>query len=131
VTISVEIETLLHDWARALNGGDVERLMELCTADYTVIAAGAPEFSGRDVMRKVFAHVLADTKVSQTFVIRDVRVDGSLAVVATDESATLQPRDGGAPKQLELRQMSMLVREADGWKFARTLSNMLSPEETA
>jgi uncharacterized protein (TIGR02246 family) len=126
-----EIEMLLSSWTQAIKEADVDLLMSLCTADFTVISAGAPPFAGRETMRKVYTHVFAETKVSHTSTIEDVRVDGMLAVVASVERVTLQPRSGGEAKMLELRQMAMLVREAEGWKYARILNNMLRPEEAA
>ena len=131
MTIPVEIEQLLAAWAKATEESDVDGLMLLCAEDFTVIAGGSPVFSGRDMMRRVYAHVFAETKVSHVSTVHDVRVDGALAMVASDEAVTLAPRIGGEAKQLALRQMTMLVREADGWKFARVLSNMLRPEEAA
>jgi uncharacterized protein (TIGR02246 family) len=131
VTIPVEIEQLLAGWTKATEEADVDGLMRLCTEDFTVIAAGAPAFSGRDMMRRVYAHVFAETKVSHVSTVHDVRVDGALAVVASDETVTLAPRSGGEAKHLDMRQMAMLVREPGGWKFARVLSNMLRAEEAA
>jgi uncharacterized protein (TIGR02246 family) len=112
----------------AINAGDVETVVGLCTDDHIWIPADEPELIGKDALRESFQAAFDKFDYDDRWSSEEIVVFGDWAFDRGTFTATLTPKDGGEPIQDKGRYIWILKRQADGsWKYARSIWNRGSP----
>ena len=122
------IQALLQEASATHRAGDVERWAALFTNDVVLLPSNQPPISGREAVRR-FGRELFE-KFTSTAEIRpvEIQVCGDWAFARTAVSGTFTPKDGGAPIELDLKEIAIYRRQADGkWKVARLIGNSNRP----
>lgn len=128
-TAEEAIEQLFRDWADAGRRGDAQALAQMVTEDAEFWTHGAPPLKGRDEVVTRMTAFFESYQIDQGFERQEMILSGDLAFIRGMEVNRVTPRDGAPALEIRQRAFSVLFREADGWKFARGMTNK-GPEES-
>ena len=123
------IEKLFQKWADAGRRGDAQALADLVTEDAEFWTHGAAPLKGRDEVVSRMTTFFAAYEIDQGFERQELVISGDLAFVRGMETNRVIPRDGTPAMEIRQRALSILFRGADGWRFARGMTN--KPPEPA
>jgi uncharacterized protein (TIGR02246 family) len=113
----------------AYNAEDVATIERLYAEDIVIIPPGEAVRADRAAAMEQMA-TLTEVDYSIEAQIRDLLIDGDLAVTLVSYSEESVPRDGSATEAAEGRWAIIWTRTADGqWQMTREIWN-LAPEET-
>jgi uncharacterized protein (TIGR02246 family) len=116
------IDDLYAQWTDAFRRQDVETLLSLLTADYSLWAPGAPAID-RDALRPRLAAAFAVNEAASAFECEERIVSGDFAFDRGWDTMTLRPRAGGEVHSHRQRVFLLLRRCSDGkWRFARGMT---------
>lgn len=106
-------------WIAAVNAGDLDRLVEMMAVDVIFLNPGNPPI-GRTGFAENFLKAKASVKVLCVSTIENVVVAGDVAYVVSQDSLSVEPRDGSPCAELAGHRMTIYRREASGtWLIAR------------
>jgi uncharacterized protein (TIGR02246 family) len=129
VDADVEAITQLNvDLIEAFNAGDVSAAVALVMDDAADLPPRRPAVIGKEAIRE-FLQSDVD-RFSMHFVdeIVEIEVAGDLAVIWTNYTVTLTPKDGGEPIESNGKWLKVLKRQPDGsWKYSRNMWNSDHP----
>jgi uncharacterized protein (TIGR02246 family) len=127
----VDVEAIRNinvDLINAFNTGDVEAAVALAMDDAADLPPNRTAIMGKEAIR---AFVQSDVdRFTMHFVdeIVEVDVDGDLAVVWSNYSVMLTPKDGSEPIESKGKWIKILKRQPDGsWRFSRNIWNSDNP----
>jgi uncharacterized protein (TIGR02246 family) len=126
------IRAVLKEASAAHRAGDAERWAALFTNDAVIMPSNQPAISGRDAVRR-FGRERFD-KFSSTAEVKAVEIEicGDWAFARTAVTGTFRPKAGGAPIELDLKEIAIYRRQPDGsWKVARLIGNSNRPPAEA
>lgn len=111
------IRSQTREFVAGYNGGDVDRIMRICSDRFVAINLKNPVQSREE--RAAYYRGLVDRRDSQVEVIPDeIVVDGDHAVVRGTTFFYRLDTAGKRGKATELRYMELWERQASGWKSA-------------
>jgi uncharacterized protein (TIGR02246 family) len=127
--VSAAVDTIWQEYAATLNAGDIDAWVELWTDDGVQMPPGEPPVVGKERIRA------RNQAVSDRFVFdmrsidnQELRVAGDWAYARGTYAASLTPRQGGEPIDIDGKYMSILRRQPDGsWKIHRDIFNSNVP----
>jgi uncharacterized protein (TIGR02246 family) len=112
----------------AFNAGDVSAAVALVTDDAVDLPPHRPAVIGREAIRSFVQSDFDRFSMNFTDEIIEVEVAGDLAVVWSNYSVTLTPKDGGESIESNGKWVKVLKRQPDGsWKFWRNIWNSDNP----
>ena len=120
------ISTVFESWYRALEDGDVDRLISLVTPDVIVKPPGAAPLVGKDVLAQALSAFLKEHSESVDFEVQEVEISGHLAFARILERATIRIRSGEESSTVNGMHLTILRRQPDGeWLIARNISSLV------
>ena len=121
-----EIRELHATWIRAVNAGDLARLLTLMTDDVVFLNPGqAP--CGRDGFSANFSAGHQRVLIRCTSELEEVVVVGEVAYTWSRDALSVTPRAGGDTRQLAGHRITVYRKQPDGrWLLARD-AHTLSP----
>ena len=122
------IRGLIEKFRDAFEGGDVDSMMAVYTADAVVLPPGDAVQVGSAAIRASFQEAFAQYTFASEHTIEEVEVLGDWGFVRWTAHNTATPKDGGDPTPTTSRGISIARRQADGgWKIARDIWNHDAP----
>ncbi len=122
-----EIREVHSTWIRAVNDGDLVRLLTLMTDDAVFLNPGEAPF-GRDGFSDNFSAAHQQVLIRCSSELEEVVVAGDVAYTRSRDALSVAPRAGGDATQLAGHRMTIYRKQTDGrWLLARD-AHTLSPE---
>jgi uncharacterized protein (TIGR02246 family) len=123
-----EIRQVHSTWIRAVNAGDVARLLTLMTDDVVFLGPGQAPF-GRDAFPAGFSTAHQQFQVLCISEVEQVVVVGDVAYTTCRDSLSVTPRAGGETTELAGHRITIYCKQPDGrWLLARD-AHTLTPVE--
>jgi ketosteroid isomerase-like protein len=127
----VDVEAIKRinvDLIEAFNAGDVSAAVALVTEDAVDLPPNRPAVVGREAIRSFLQSDIDLFTMNFDDEIVDMEIDGSLAVIWSNYTVTLTPRDGGEPIKSSGKWLKVLKRQPGGsWKFSHNIWNSDKP----
>lgn len=121
------IRNVIGSWYRAMEEGDVARLLSLVTPDVIVKPPGSTAISGRKALEQALSAFLQTHSEKVDYAVEEVETSGRLAFARISESATILPRSGAKTEIVSGMHLSILKRQSDGeWLIARDISSLVN-----
>ena len=121
-----EIQTVLDRYERALNGSDVDAVIELYADDGVFMASSAPTATGIESVRAAYKYVFTTIKLNIDFSLEEILVDGSIAYARTGSKGSVTILAQGTTVPEENRELFVFQKEDGVWKIARYMFNKTS-----
>ena len=121
-----EIQTVLDRYERALNGSDVDAVLELYTEDGVFMPSSAPTAVGIEGVRGAYEHVFTVIKLNIAFTVDEIVADGSIAFARTGSKGSVTVLADGTTAPEENRELFVFQKEDGVWKIARYMFNKTS-----
>ena len=117
----MSIQSAIESYEKALNGNDIDAILDLYGSDPVFMPQHAPALAGRDAVRAGYEQVFATIKLAVAFQIHEVEQAGDWAWVRTSSSgrtrilaADLEVAEGN-------NELFVFRRERGAWKIHRYL----------
>ncbi len=118
-----EIQTLLMNYQRGLNEGDVDLVRSVYADDAVFIGQPFPTATGQEEIVSLYADVFSKLDFNVKFDIQDIELSGDLGFVRTRSHGTIVPK-GQEPEGGEGNREVFVLKKIDGeWKFYRYIFN--------
>ena len=118
-----EIEQLFIAYQHALSALNVSDITSLYTADGQFLATQAPTATGLEEIGKAYDMLFKNIQLNLTFHIEEIAVSDDLGYVRTHSDGTNLVRATGQVSPEENRELFVLKKENNRWKFARYMFN--------
>ena len=123
---ALAIRAVFESWYRAMEDGDVDRLISLVSDDVIVKPPDAAPIAGKNSLRQALGAFLETHSETVDYDIQESEVCGQLAFSRILERATILPRTGGATAVVSGIHLTILRRQPDGeWLIARDISSLI------
>ncbi|MFO0928293.1 MAG: SgcJ/EcaC family oxidoreductase [Gemmataceae bacterium] len=120
------IRELHSTWIRAVNAGDLARLLSLMADDAMFLTPGQQPV-GREAFAPGFSAAHQQARVHCVSELEDVVVVGEVAYTWARDALSVTPRAGGDAMQLAGHRLTVYRKQLDGrWLLARD-AHTLSP----
>ena len=115
------------DFATALNGGDMAKVMAFYTDDAVVLPPNAPPFRGKAAIQQFWTAFLATAKFHVTLTPDNVMQSGDLATEVGHYDLTITP-NGGGPAAADSGKFAVTWKKAGGkWLIAVDMFSSNNP----
>ena len=116
------------DLINAFNAGDAAAAVALVMDDAVDLPPNRPAVIGREAIRSFVQSDFDTFTMNFADEIVEVEVAGDLAVIWSNYTVTLTPKDDGEPIENNGKWLKVLKRQPDGsWKFSRNIWNSDNP----
>ncbi len=116
------------DLINAFNAGDASAAVALVIDDAVDLPPNRPAVIGREAIRSFVQSDFDLFTMNFADEIVEVEVAGDLAVIWSNYTVTLTPKDDGEPIENNGKWLKVLKRQPDGsWKFSRNIWNSDNP----
>ena len=123
-----EIREVHSTWIRAVNAGDLVRLLTLMADDVVFLNPGQAPL-GRDGFSANFSAAHQRVRIRCSSELEEVVVIGEVAYTRSRDALSVTPRAGGEATQLAGHRITVYRKQPDGrWLLARD-AHTLSPVE--
>ena len=124
-----EIRAVHSTWIRAVNAGDLVRLLTLMADDAVFLHPGQAPF-GRDGFSANFSAAHQQVQISCNSELEEVVVSGEVAYTRSRDTLSVIRRAGGEATQLAGHRITVYRKQPDGrWLLARDAHTLSSVEE--
>lgn len=132
--VKTAVTRQLNQYADALNGSDVDRIMALYATDAVFMPQNSSPAVGREAVRAAYRQVFSTIKLDIRFTVDEIRqLSSDWAFARTRSNGTIkllssdqQPRAEGS------QEIFLLHREGDGqWRFARYIFSTTLPPQSS
>jgi uncharacterized protein (TIGR02246 family) len=124
----IAVEKVHDKEVEAMNAGDVEGVLAVCTDDVVFMPTDQPPVKGREAVHDWLAGFFDQSSVSISNTPEDITVAGDVAIEPWNALVTVTPKDGEAMSN-RLKGIYVYHRAEDGsWKIARGIWNLNQPE---
>jgi uncharacterized protein (TIGR02246 family) len=115
-----EIVTVLKNYERALNAGDVAGVVQLYTADAVLMAPNAPTAIGTDAVRAAYTGIFQTIDIDLTFEVAEVNVvSADWAFLRSTSHGSVVILANGTQAPSSNQELFVLQRVEGCWKLAR------------
>lgn len=116
------------DLIEAFNAGDVSAAVSLVMDDAVDLPPHRPAVIDKEAIREFLQSDIDQFTMHFADEIVEVEVAGDLAIIWTNYTVTLTPKDDGEPFESNGKWLKVLKRQSDGsWKFFRNIWNSDNP----
>ncbi len=131
--VTEAVTAIWNEYEASLSAGDVDRWVDLWTAEGIQLPPGEPPVIGKEAIRARNKAALTDLfDIAMSINNEEVVVGSEWAVARGVYSATLTPKAGGDDVLVDGKYMTLLQRQADGsWKIFRDIFNSNVPPAAA
>lgn len=130
-TTEADVEAITRvnvDLINAFNTGDVSAAVALAMDDAVDLPPHRRAVIGKEAIRSFVQSDFTQFTMNFADEIVEVEVAGDLAVIWSNYTVTLTPKDGTEPIEDNGKWLKVLKREPDGsWKFSRNIWNSDNP----
>lgn len=117
-----QIRLLLeHDYAAAINEGDLDRYVSLYDEDVIWSIPNAPDATGREGIRRVMGGLLKKVSQNVEVLVDDLSILGDDALAMATAHGTATPRGTDDVRPFVLRVMWAVRRSPSGWLIRRQI----------
>jgi uncharacterized protein (TIGR02246 family) len=131
--VGEEIRQFVKEWAKAMNAGDLDRIMSMVTDDCVRIPPNAPPLIGREAIRQDQRMSFDQYNFQGDEAVVDFRVSGDFAFSRGTWAYSLTPKSGGESEKFKGNFIDIYQKQPDGsWKlFWNTWSDesLVSPPQ--
>jgi uncharacterized protein (TIGR02246 family) len=120
------IRAVVAAYAAALNGSDVQGIVDTFAEDAVLMDLDRPTTVGRERLRADYERGLHLGQVHRAFHVDQILGSGDIATVRTHSTGTLS-MEGTDEIRSEARELFVLKRADDEWKIAQYVVQRLSP----
>ncbi len=93
--------------------------------------AGQPAITGREALVRLAQERFRQFTTTVEIKPEEIEMCGDWAFARTAVTGTFTPKDGSTPMELDLKEIAIYRRQADGtWKVARLIGNSNRPPST-
>ena len=122
------IRALFDRWYRAIEEGNVARLLSLVTADVMIKAPGSAPILGACALEQALTAFLGELSETVDYEVTEVEVSGEIAFALISESAKMLPGSASKASSVSGMHLAILRRQPDGeWLLARDVSSLVDP----
>jgi uncharacterized protein (TIGR02246 family) len=122
------IKGINADLMEAFNAGDVSAAVALVMDDAVDLPPHRPAVIGKEAIREFLQSDIDQFTMRFVDEMVEVEVAGDLAIMWTNYTVTLTPKDDGEPFESNGKWLKVLKRQSDGsWKFSRNIWNSDNP----
>ena len=118
-----EIEQLFVAYQDALSASNVNNVVSLYTTDGQFLATQAPSAIGPEAIKQAYETLFKAIRLILTFHIGEIVVSGDLGYVRTHSDGTTLVHATGQTAPEENRELFVIGKEDNHWKFARYMFN--------
>ena len=120
-TAAADFQKILDTYSKALNGNDVETLVNLYTADGVFTRDEMAPVVGRDALRASYKNVFATLKVFLTFKVVEAEQSGDLGWARSVSTGKVKVLATGAETPEAFNQLVVFKKEGGAWKIRNFL----------
>jgi uncharacterized protein (TIGR02246 family) len=114
------------EWMRAERQRDLHTILCAVTDDVVLLRPRASPLLGRQAVEDMYRTLFAHYDMNRVATVRELRIEGDLAWLWSDEDVSLTPAAVGPVIHMAGNSLSILRRTTDGpWRWARIISNVL------
>jgi uncharacterized protein (TIGR02246 family) len=117
------IEKVLFAYGEALNTSDVNKVLQLYTADGVFMPTTFPTANGTEQLKESYANVFNTIKLNVKFTIEAIVLRSDVAFAQTSSKGTTLILANGQIVPEENREFFFLVKENNDWKISRYMFN--------
>ena len=122
------LSTLRADYTAAFNTGDAVGVANIYATDATLMPPGEPAVAGRAAIQEYFKSGFAQYTMKASLESQEFNLVGAdWAFDRGTYTLTIKPKAGGDAITQENKYITLLHREADGWKAKRDIYNSNKP----
>ena len=121
-----QIREAIAEWMRATSEGNLDKILTLMADDVVFLLPTLEPMRGKDAFAAGFRVVAERCRIEGKSEIREIRVEGSIAMCWNRLAITISPKTGGLPRYRKGDVLSIFRKEADGrwllWRDANLLT---------
>lgn len=117
----MSIESALKTYETALNGNDIDTILDLYGSDPVFMPQHAPALVGREAVRAGYVQVFATLKLNVVFTIHEVVETQDWAWARTSSAGRTKILDAGVEVAEGNNELFIFRKEAGAWKIHRYL----------
>lgn len=117
------IRAAIDRYVNAADREDVDTLVNTYASDVQWMVDGGPTRVGRDVARRNFQAMFANTKVHYVVHEDEVTACGPIAYDTGSVTFQMTPKSGGATHQAKARFLEIWRKGPSGWVISRAMNN--------
>ena len=121
------IETALNAYEAALNGNDIDAILDLYGSNPVFMPEHAPALVGRDAVREGYRQVFAAIKLDIRFTIHEIEIAEDWAWVRTSSSGTTHVLAADVTIEEGNNELFVFRAEQGHWKIHRYLFSTNRP----
>jgi uncharacterized protein (TIGR02246 family) len=121
------IRAVVEAYAAALNGSDVQGIVDTFADDAVLMDLDRPTTVGRERLRADYERGLGLGQVHREFHVDQILRSGDIATVRTHSTGSLTMQ--GREMRSEARELFVLKRVDEEWKIAQYIVQGLSPRD--
>lgn len=119
------IEKLLFSYRDALNVSDVNKVLQLYTADGVFMPSNAPSAIGQEQVKASYEFVFKTIQLKIEFSIDEIVINGDYAFARTTSKGTTLIHANGQTVPEENRELFVLQKVNGQWKISRYMFNKM------
>lgn len=121
------IETAIRAYEAALNGNDIDAILDLYGSNPVFMPQHAPALIGRDAVREGYRQVFAAIKLDIRFTIHEIEIAEDWAWVRTSSSGTTHVLAADVTIEEGNNELFVFRAEQGDWKIHRYLFSTNRP----
>lgn len=122
------IEKLLGEYQKSLNGSDAKLAQSLYTKDGIFMPTEGPSGIGSEGILKSYEYVFSQIQLSVEFFIEEIQVEGNMAFAVTSSKGTTLIHANGKTVPEANRELFVFEKVDGSWKIARYMFNKTEPK---
>jgi len=123
-----DIKVLLNNYEKALNSGNIAKVMTLYAKDSVFMPSNKPTATGYLQVEKAYRRVFEDLDLSVTFHIDEILTRDDLAIVRTVSDGEITLLKQNKTISNNSRELFIMKREHRHWKIYRYMFNEISTQ---
>jgi len=123
------IQKVIDRYARALNDGDIDTVMQLYAQDGVFMPSTKPTSTGPAEVKAAYKIVFDTLDFDIVFHVKEIVPFGSLAYVRTSSGGHIKLIDKGVTIVNRSRELFIMRKHNGAWKIARYIFNESAPEK--
>ncbi len=123
----MSIQSTIKSYETALNGNDIETILNLYSSEPVFMPQHAPALAGRDAIRAGYEYVFATIKLNVLFNIHEIEEIGDWAWVRTSSAGRTHILEANVEVAEGNNELFVFRRENGDWKIHRYLFSTNRP----
>jgi ketosteroid isomerase-like protein len=121
-----QVLAVQRDWLAAVRAKNIDAIVQSVTQDIVVIHPNGKTVRGVEELRADFQRFFGQFELEQSAVVEETVISGEWAFDISKISSTLWPVNGGDPKRLDSKVLTLLRQQGSEWRVGRVMSVLVS-----